>query len=49
VDSAIATAVASIVTGVNEQNKELMTKVNQLVADFVDMRAALVASKLFLT
>lgn len=32
VDTAIATAVASIVTGVNEQNKELLTKINALLA-----------------
>lgn len=33
VDAGIATAVASIVTGVNEQNKELQTRLNQLVVD----------------
>ena len=32
VDTGIATAVAPIVTGVNEQNKELMTKFNELLA-----------------
>jgi len=31
VDTAIATAVAPIVTGVNEQNKELMTRINDLI------------------
>lgn len=32
VDTGIATAVASIVTGVNEQNKEFLTKINQIIA-----------------
>lgn len=31
VDAGIATAVASIVTGVNTQNKELMTKINAII------------------
>lgn len=32
VDAGIATAVASIVSGVNEQNKELLTKINEVIA-----------------
>lgn len=42
VDAGIATAVASIVTGVNEQNKELMTKVNEIIASL--KAAGIVAS-----
>ena len=48
VDTAIATAVASIVTGVNEQNKEFQTKIAALVVDVAalivlanELRAAL--------
>jgi predicted RecA/RadA family phage recombinase len=32
VDTGIATAVASIVTGVNEQNKEFLVKINEIIA-----------------
>lgn len=32
VDTGIALAVSTIVTGVNEQNKELMTKLNEVLA-----------------
>lgn len=35
VDAGIATAVASIVTGVNEQNKEMLTKINAILATLV--------------
>ena len=41
--AAIATAVASIVTGVNEQNKELMTTLNAAVAKANAILAALEA------
>lgn len=41
VDSAIATAVASIVTGVNEQNAEFQAALNEVVADNVALRAAI--------
>ena len=44
VDAAIATAVAPIVAGLNLQVKELMTKINALVADNAAMRAVLVAN-----
>jgi predicted RecA/RadA family phage recombinase len=40
VDAGIATAVASIVLGVNEQNKEFLVMINKLVADNVALRAA---------
>lgn len=41
VDTGIATAVASIVTGVNEQNKEFLTMINKLVVDVAALKAAL--------
>jgi len=41
VDAGIATAIASIVTGANEQNKELMAMVNKLTADNVALRASI--------
>lgn len=41
VDAGIATAVATIVSGVNEQNKELQAMVNKLTADNVALRAAI--------
>lgn len=41
VDTAIALAVSTIVSGANEQNKELLEAVNKLTADNVALRAAL--------
>lgn len=41
VDAGIATAVASIVTGTNEQLKELQTQLNAVIADNVALRAAI--------
>jgi hypothetical protein len=41
VDAAIATAVASIVTGTNEQLKELLTMVNKLTADNAAQRTGI--------
>ena len=53
VDEGIATAVASIVTGVNEQNKEMQAQINKLITDNAaktvlinELRAALVAKGL---
>lgn len=40
VDAGIATAVATIVTGTNEQLKELQTQLNAVIADNVALRAA---------
>jgi hypothetical protein len=41
VDTGIATAVAPIVSGVNEQNKEFQTQINALIADVAAIRTAL--------
>ena len=40
VDTGIATAVASIVSGANEQNAEMQAQINKLVTDNVALRAA---------
>lgn len=44
VDTAIATAVAPIVSGTNEQLKELQTQLNAAVADLTALRTKLVAA-----